>query len=291
MIKITQNQVYDDNETVRNILSTAELPKGIYINVNFTDETSRYRPKRSGLDYALEQLQTAQLPIVLYSFETTYALFSDKRFMEALSNQNVHFVRLPAAIGQIREYVSLPTFQNPALEIAASAQGETDLLSILRHDYRRNPQKIIERARSELGIKSDKEIEELLQNYDLKLPQTYTGQFPGFFCDVEGTLLRNGEINADLASGLIEYAKQYAVTLWTGGDVKKISGAVMPKLEKVCEAHNKGSNDKTNLHLRTPILSKHIFRGSKPEIVLDDLTLDEFRREYGIEPQQYRQIQ
>jgi len=298
---MTQNQIYDD-EAVRNVLSaakipkgiyiTTELPKGIYIHVNLIHETGDRRTSRRGLDIALEQLQTAQVPIVLYSFESPHSLFSDRRFMEALSHQSVHFLRLPLGYKQIREYVGLPTFQNPALEIAASAQEQTDLLKTLRHDYRHNPQETVERARSELGIGgSDKEIEGLLQDYESEMPQGYSGHLPGIFCDVEGTLLHDGEINTDLVSQLIQYARQHPVTLWTGGDVKILSGEVSPQLEKICEACNRENGQKTNLHLRTPVLSKHLFRGSQPEIVFDDMTLNAFKAEYGINPQQYIQIQ
>ncbi len=38
------------------------------------------------------------------------------------------------------------------------------------------------------------------------------------------------------------------------------------------------------------MLSKHIFAGSQPQIVIDDLTIDEFQKQFGMKPDAYIQV-
>lgn len=284
--------VYDDIQ-MKGILENAGLPDGVYININLKEGNSG-RLARRGLDIALRELKEGrEEPFILYSFESPSKLFLDKRFRRAMSNPDIHFLRFPVALAQIPDYLKLPAFRNPALEIAAEGEEKTDLLKTLRHEYGHGQEeavKAMQRARAELGLTgTDEELATILQgaNTGFELPKTSIGTLPGVFCDIERTLWKNREISQSIVERLLDYALSYPVTLWTGGDVKKISEETGPEFERFVEGYAKQKGIMTNLHLRTPILSKYTFSHSNPEIVLDDLKEKEFVRMYRIEPQQY----
>lgn len=288
-------KVYDDSQ-VKGIFENAGLPDGVYVHINLKEGNSG-RVARLGLNTALRELEeNREEPVILYSFESPSELFLDKRFRRAMSNPDVHFLRLPFALAQIPGYLKLPAFRSQALEIAAEGEEKTDLLKTLRHDYSHGQEeavKAMQRARTELGLTgTDDEITAILQDASigLELLEKNIGALPGVFCDVEGTLQKNGEINQTIVERLLVYAASYPVTLWTGGDVKRISRETGPKFERFVENYTEQKGSMTNLHLKTPILSKYAFRHSKPEIVLDDLAEEEFVRRYGIEPQQYIKV-
>ena len=286
-----------DNEPIKSALKRAGLPEGNYIHINLTETPTAKRSKREGLDIAsvvddtYRKFPTSEKPpIILYSFESPFTLFLDRKFMSIMSNEYAHFLRLPFILKEISYYLVLPTFRNEALEIAAKQEEKIDLLKEIRHDYGHDKEKGISRARNELRFSgSDKEIVSLLQNPDKNLPRCLEW-IPGVFCDIEGTLFKNKKINQEVLEQLFDYSKDYPVTLWTGGNVKQIVKGISTDLEIAIKEYANSKGIKTNLHLRTPMLSKHIFAGSQPQIVIDDLTIDEFQKQFGMKPDAYIQV-
>lgn len=288
-------EIYDTQQ-IKSALERASIPDGIYINVNLSD-SGKSPNQRAGLDKAKEFIGQGERPVViLYSFESPFNLFQDKRFMDVMSLKRVHFLRCPFMLKEIGDIVSLPTHYNIGLFMASKETEKQDLLGVIRHNYHSNPQENIERARKELGIKgSDEDVAYVLQNYQARISSLGLRMgatiIPGTFCDIEGTLLVNDEINTDVLKMLIDYSQTSAINFWTGADVKEIAKRVGSKLEKACSAYEQESGTRTNLHLRTPILSKQMFAGVKPYRVIDDLSLSELQEQYRFqEPLEYIKV-
>lgn len=109
----------------------------------------------------------------------------------------------------------------------------------------------------------------------------------GLVSKLEGTI--QDALNEGLKR-VIDYSRQYPITSWTGGDLKRIYNEVGGKLTEFVNQYNTEQGIVTNLHLRTPIVSKHSFRSAKPQRVIDDMPLEEFKKEFGIEPLDYETV-
>lgn len=96
----------------------------------------------------------------------------------------------------------------------------------------------------------------------------------GVYCDAQGTLIQEGNIiSKEVLSQLKNYESQgHTVTIWTGGNTKEIRSLLK----------SEGVGYK--------VVSKYKYRGAKAEIVLDDLRVDEFFREYGITPENFTRV-
>ncbi|MBI4164020.1 MAG: hypothetical protein HY512_04100 [Candidatus Aenigmarchaeota archaeon] len=277
--------VHDDHEAVVKTLQSPSFPDGIYICVEKGIESSCVYT-RLGLGIGLEeQRRYPDTALILYGFQTLPELFEDQKFMRLMSSPRTHYFRLPFSPTTLTEYLSLPTFRNQALEIVGE-RGEKDcVVGTILHNFNGNPEAALERARKELGYRgSDDEVVDFLKNYRNQSVGTDNGPLSGVFCDVEGTLIKDGELRGEIVRQLIDYSREHPITLWTGGDRAELSRKVLPMLEEFCKGQ------KTNLHMRTPIMSKYSFGGYSPDIVLDDMEQEEFVSMYGMVPKNYIRV-
>ena len=152
-------------------------------------------------------------------------------------------------------------------------------MQLLRHDLHHPERRaeVIARGRTEAGLEgADDEVAEIIRSYvapDSK--GRFAGQFlSGIFCDVEGTLLRDDDtVNQAVLANLERLEGEgREITLWTGGDLKK----VRPRLHDVGIFYT--------------LVSKHDFRGAEVEVAIDDLSQADFEQEYGITAKQYLQM-
>lgn|GEM_PF-3431116 len=132
-------------------------------------------------------------------------------------------------------------------------------------------------AEREFGLKGkDVDTVEFLKNLLVEIEsrtEETTANIEGLACDVEGTLLVGEEINSKVLEMLRESEKEgKSVTLWTGGDVEKLSA----KLRQ--------------LGVEYPVVSKYDYRWGEAEMVIDDLAQAEFSERYKIFPKKYHQI-
>jgi len=97
----------------------------------------------------------------------------------------------------------------------------------------------------------------------------------GVFCDIDETFLIEGKINEKVLQMLLDYEKQEKkIYLWTGGGSIYI-------LKKIF---------KNILDIEWPILIKNYFIGHEVEIVLDNMSEEEFTTRYGIKCKQYIKV-
>jgi hypothetical protein len=188
-----------------------------------------------------------------------------------LSKENFRFLSLPATPKDI-----IAAWQKPT-EVVEGAdpgaiQGYTQrkigqLLHIIHGADPRNPandteaqsvKTMIRETRKEfpsLAGSTDDEVIDFLLAASAKRDEVRKGEnLSGVFCDIEGTILVDGNIRQDTLEKLEEYEAQgKSVVLWTDGDIDEIS----PQLRK----HG----------IEYPIHAKADYAGATVEVAIDDL--------------------
>lgn len=242
-----------------------------------------------GLDVALE-INSEGAPILFCSFTPEKYFMSDKdlsvKFSALIGKKRVGFID---TISQFED------FYNKYLELISSNKEE-DFLAMELNRIKRYEEVMgkikhvvhhhildcndsrsaehIANAR-EIGVTgTDEEVFKTILDFEYKPqdPKLIGKFFPGVFCDLEGTLFVNGEVNAKLLERLKELSKTKPITLWTAGDIeeyrkKLISNGIVWKL-----------------------VSKRDFFGAEVEFALDDLSYEIFQAEYGIKVGKFEQI-
>lgn len=283
-------KIIDNNKDYANALCDSKIPAAIYINAQLVDDKADSPMKFRGLDYALdERAKDPNAAIVLYAIDGLDWLEADRRFMEFMSAKDSHYLRCPFKIKDLQKVIGTKTFYNAALAHAATAESRLTLTQQLAHDYWTNPAQTLERARKELNLEGADETIVAYLRCPSKEDILTDKRFTGTFCDIEGTLITDGKLDENVAHILVDSAQHGPVTLWTGGNIRNFSYALHSQLEEYCQNHNAKDTFST-LHLRTPIVSKHMFRGATVERVIDDIMPDEFTAEYGIKPEEFTQI-
>lgn len=250
-----------------------------FINVSFISKKSDKRLDRKGLDEAIKEDFSNK--VMLYSFESVQSLFSNKKFMKVMSQPNVYFMRLPDIKSEFVAELSEPKFYHQAMELVADSKISKNVAGAILHRVSTD-QEYAKRGREELGFfGTDEQIITMLEDARNQTGIDYDGVIAGLFVDVEGTLYSNGQINDELVNKIIAYGKKGSVSIWSGEDTDKIRKIIGPKFTGACIA--KGSR----IYTRTPILSKHEFRGCKVEHVIDNLTQETFENLYSIKANKY----
>lgn len=185
-----------------------------------------------------------------------------------LSKDNFRFLRLPATPTDIIAAWQKPT---EAVEGAdpGAIQGYTQrkIGSLLHIIHGKDPRKereapdvihMIKETRKEfpsLADNSDDEVIDFLLAASAKREEVRKGEnLSGVFCDIEGTILVDGNVRQDTLEKLEAYEAQgKSVVLWTDGDIDEIS----PQLRK----HG----------IEYPIHAKADYAGATVEIAIDDL--------------------
>jgi hypothetical protein len=154
-------------------------------------------------------------------------------------------------------------------------------MGIIQHNaqHKLHDQKVAQCAigeARELGVVgTDQEIIEVIKNFKHESLRSYSFSgryFPGVFCDIEGTLIVDQEINQSMLKTLKEMGRTKPITLWTGGDVEKLE-------KKLLE--NK---------IFWKLVSKNNFAGAEVEIAFDDEEKSEFKQKYNIKVRDFRKI-
>ena len=191
-------------------------------------------------------------------------------FELALSHENVHFYRFADSMKDLGK--SMETVKDTSHDENFFSR----MLSLLQHDV--HPDKTKTPKVYERGIRmsrlfvnkffpsqvqlDDNKLVTFIQGLTFNILEVMKGEkIQGVYCDIEGTLLINGELN----SACLRLLKQYesegkVITLWTLGDTNKLSR----QLE--------------NLSVHYPVKSKLDFAGAEGEIIIDDMNEEELER-------------
>lgn len=235
-----------------------------------------------GLDKVLEITPEGK-PVIMIAITPETILANDPRWQAAMGYPNIVFTD---AIGI---YQSLPLklkeakeAKRPKDELAIELAGKKfvqDELGILVHDLHHvrtgNKEQApwIERARKLFG---DLPFEELAAKAEAgEKPQgsSFEGRYlEGVFCDIEGTLIQNGQVNQELKAELEAKAQEKPITIWTDGDIKEANRVLRPA------------------GITWKVVPKSEFAGARVAEAYDDLSPEEFREKTNIEVLNYHQV-
>lgn len=262
------------NEALKGAFKRAfglSMPDAIYIDMNWAE--GREFSEKAGL--SLAERMAAENPdkkIIIHGIDPIQKLWLDTRFKKAMTYTNIVYVHMPFNITGIVEKYNEKGLENPALNAVANLNYEGDTVGYIRHGFAARREEGLKRAREELGWSgTDEEIEKRLMEYEPKNivePQS----FPGVFCDIEGTLMKDEKLNNNLVKELREYSKDKPVNVWTGANLEE----VVPFL--------------WNNRIEYPLLSKDWFKGSEAELVIDDMDAAEFEQMFGIKARQFIRV-
>ena len=283
------------HDTIERYLQYIDMPATAedmtYVDVSLRRSQNDRYTDRKGLDEAIEKMSQGE-KVVLFSFESAQSLYSPKysnnytSFMKIMAQKDSYFIRLPALAEEMKRELSETKHYHQAMDLASAANISSNNAGTLLHSMSsKGEHATADQARKEMGLTgSDLEIISKLK--DLRQRQggiDYSGTISGLFVDIEDTLYKDGKIDMDVIDKMIDYSRKGPVTIWTGGEVDKISLTVRKLFTDACIERE------SRLYTRTPILSKHTFRGCNVESAIDDLAKEEFEREYGIRTVEYRQ--
>jgi len=187
--------------------------------------------------------------------------------------------------------------KRPKDELAVELAGKKfvqDELGILAHDlyHVRNGNKDqaswAERAKKVFGDLPFEELAAKVEAGDKPQGSSFEGRYlEGVFCDVEGTLIQNGQINEQLRSELEAKSQEKPITIWTDGDIKELGSVlrhagitwkIVPKSEfagaRVAEAYDDLSPEELNARTNIEVLNYH-----------QVITKDNETRESGFNPE------
>lgn len=121
---------------------------------------------------------------------------------------------------------------------------------------------------------TDEEVAMQIKNFKRKPKKSvFAGRyFEGIFCDVEGTLLIYGKVNEKMLKILQENEGKRPITLWTGGDLKKIQEILFEN------------------GITWKLVSKNNFTGAEVETAYDDETFSEFFEMYQIRAKEFIKV-
>jgi len=266
-------EIYSNNirvvETIKKEYG-AVTPEAAYVDMD-TEVLSEQGLAPSDLAKKLTK-ENPDRKIIMFGWLPMRELWLRTEFRAAMSNRNVEYARLPLTADEISSIYESSRPENPAFRAAANLQQETGIVAKFKHEwkYEDRRENILKQAREKLGWDgSDGDIEQRIISYapSATVAPSY---FPGVFCDVEGTVLKQGCIDEMLYHELKIMSFAAPVTLWTGADIKDYSYLVSK--------------------LGYPLLSKHWFRGSTVEQAIDDDPKELFEANYGITAKDYRKV-
>jgi hypothetical protein len=282
-------EVIDDIQGAEENIMRANPPPYVFVNACYRSHESDLRSKFEGCRVAYELLEGRPgAKVLVYgvlSQTTMYGIPDFLRLMIEFPENVRYFGLIPRGFDGFndRDPFKKPNHVSPALKLVAGRKFRINEMSRLKHDMRHvrgggeryagGRKKLIEDARR-LGLSgTDDEIEEQIMSYQRDgTPPNFSERLAGVYCDVEGTLLSGDKLNESLREELDAMSCEKPVTLWTG------SGP----WEKAVQLNR--------YDLEWPILSKDWFRGCAAEFVLDDMTQEEFEKEYGIKAEAFRQV-
>lgn len=250
-------------------LPNAEEFAGLYVIAVENGTQGHNLQDCMGVAMALDILRkNAKAKILLYHW--TQIEFVQQRRPEldiVLRHENVRIAEAPLT-GKMETLFKEPNKVTPGTFTVAD-QARRDLSHIF-HDMKyvkdwNNPTEVerhrfdpsIEYVRTHFPVMAEASLEEILEflrSVSDSRPEPMKGQrIEGVYCDVEGTILVDGQLNEKVVAMLQEYEQQgKTITVWTDGNIEEIK----PKLE--------------SLGMMYPLKSKFDHAGALAEIVIDD---------------------
>lgn len=287
------NAYFGNNDFIARLNEDLKNEKGELYLVVAEYETGQFKLSDfEGLNIALA-INSENAPIIFTSMMSKNDFLREDfkvRFNALMAKKRVGFLRLPFTpedlLFKYKELLNDTKEEDKlAIEINRIDRFERDMGTIKHgaQSFLRGEDSDYATGRLDRSIRdaraigltgSDNEIIEQIRNFEIKPKNSYFAgkYFPGIFCDIEGTLLLENEVNTEMLSKLLIASSEKPITLWTGGDVKTLD-----KTLAKC-----GVNWK--------VVSKRDFAGATVEIAYDDEEYEVFLKKYGIEVNDFHKV-
>lgn len=247
-----------------------------------------------GIDYALDH-RNPNLPLIIFSLVPIYVIIKKQfqKFMLLLSHSQVIFCdglsqenpfELEDGFDRLIKKVINKESHLAGLAYFSTQQKINDLSGI-HHDINcldrlANPERCAraaKQARLKLGFigTDDEVVDQIITENNKQVREVkLAGQnFPGIFCDVQGTLLLSDDktLNLPVYNWLKEQEKLgFTITIWTGGDTDKMATSLYSTDEFLDD------------QIQWPVVGKSAFAGASVEIAIDDQPLN-LKNDFAIE--------
>jgi hypothetical protein len=276
-------------EKLENVVGELNLVLAEYKEPGFA------RTDYKGLDIALS-LKPQEAPIILCSFmPENYFLENEStssKYQALMAKKRVGYLRLPFDTDQFLLKYNELLNDNKEEDLLAIEINNIEILQnemgTIRHSigHLTNADKDSDYSKvriakalidgRKIGLSgSDEEVIDQIMNFNYQpISNSYmVGKFfPGVFCDVENTLLINGEVNSEILNILNIQSRKNIINLWTGGDLKEIKKILLKN------------------HITWKLVSKYSFAGAEIESAIDDEDYSTFQEKYGVKVRNYHQI-
>jgi hypothetical protein len=239
-----------------------------------------------GFDIALD-LNHEEAPIIICSFlEEVHFIQMGKiqKFQAIMARKRVGFIRLPFTADELLEkYKSLVDDNKEEDLLAIELNKITTYEKRMGEIQHRVKHRLDDPSEAAWGITevrkldiagSDEELIELIKNFEYSTKDSiFAGKyFPGVFCDIENTLIRNYQVNQKMLDILLEHSSKKPITLWTGGDIKSVQKLLLQS------------------NITWKLVSKNDFAGAEVEIAYDDLEEAIFFKTYAIKVREFHVV-
>lgn len=254
--------------------------------IEMTDSEEGQRSKCRGLDHALDVALDGQ-PLIITGWQTEVSYSADPRWHAVMAYPNVTFKRLPFSLTEIPGMVDEAKngekrpFDRLAIELT-KVDRSVNAIASLEHNLKRameggeeTMKEWEKKAREIFGdeMSINDIVRRVYQNDQESVSGLLDGEeFEDLCVDIEGTLIKDGEIDMKLIERMKEESKTRPVTIWTGGDVKAY-GKILREAG-----------------ITFKIASKHWLAGAKVAKAIDDLPEEKFKRMYDVEIGEYIKV-
>jgi hypothetical protein len=248
----------------------AEDFRGVNIIVVENSTNNHKLQQCYGIEIALEMLRKdPATKVILYGFLPIEYLQAKKPEIDiVLKYENARFIRAPFTMEDFADIFN----QKNTIELTYTITDEIRRkLGVINHSLGHvkdisNPKPGYEVGEIASAIQmtkeyfpavhhfSDLEVLQFLKSVSADREEIMKGQeISGVYCDVEGTILVNGDLNQSTIELLREYEQQgKKITIWTDGDIETLVATL------------------TSLGFVYPLKSKFDYAGARAEIVIDD---------------------
>jgi hypothetical protein len=271
-IKMTQIKIVPDmswadqfhNSIAESTNPDVALLDGLTVVVVENKAGGHYLQDCHGVTMAIELLRENPSQRIILSGVMPLAMVLKKKpeLGLLLGRDNIRFLELPYSIDQFIDiWKDVPTNRTTASAIQKYTNGIIGVIlhgmkvADPKHPQNGNEQSMVARALSEA---SDNEVLDFLQEAAARREEVRKGEYlEGVFCDCEGTIIVDGNINEKVLEQLKAFESEgKTVTMWTDGDISVI-GKLLSENSITYSLH-----------------SKREFAGAEVEVAIDDM--DEF---------------
>ena len=287
-------EIYDNNKalvaSMKRAVEYLDLPPAAIISLQYSKENQE-NEYLNGKNYAelqkliQKKIEKENLPVVLWDIESLEYLTRNPEFYALFGYKKVGFIKEPIELAELPKLIAkldkMPNIKDELAFKVARLKFKENMIGRFRHDLSPGHKRVFRQAIIDLNRiyntnfdpeKDQAKAYKFISNYQLDFGKEFEGEkLKGVFCDAEGTLFdsKTGKMNLKILEKLDEYDKKEFVRIWTGGKIEET--------KKVLAKENRS----------WMVLSKYDFHGSEPEVVIDDLSEDEFKKQYGIKPQTF----